>query len=154
VAVSGSLGGPAFDGSHVYYAGYHAGSGSVSARFDTAGDFLDKTAWATFEPVVKLQNDAAKGLSSTAFDGRYVYLISSSTNVVLRHDSTAEFTDAGAWRFFDPGPLSDPALSDFRGAVYDGRYLYLVPSNGVVARFEARRDVAMPCLPAFYGSFY
>jgi hypothetical protein len=46
------------------------------------------------------------------------------------------------------------APNGYRGAVFDGEYVYLVPSGrSVVTRFDAKSPPGMPGLPAFHGSF-
>lgn len=44
----------------------------------------------------------------------------------------------------------------FWGAVFDGRYMYLVPSDydSIAVRFDARNPPAMPKLPGWNGSFF
>lgn len=50
------------------------------------------------------------------------------------------------------------ASTGFAGAVFDGRFLYLVPYNdfqadGYVTRFDTKTPSSMPLGPAFHGSF-
>jgi hypothetical protein len=157
--LNGALGGAGFDGRYVTFPGAHAGAGGTSPQFDTRGSFSDGSAWAVYD--VTSLNANAKGFLGTAFDGRYVYFIPNATqvagvyspgSVIVRHDTEFDF-GAGGWTSFDTGALV-PSARGFQGAVYDGRFLYLVPQSGVVARFDTKSRPSMPCLPAFFGSFF
>jgi hypothetical protein len=87
-----------------------------------------------------------------------VYLVPEANSsgldgVVARYDTQASFTTVGSWSTFDTATLNANAIT-FAGAVFDGRYVYLVPSGaGIVARFDAKSPPSMPKLPAFSGSF-
>jgi hypothetical protein len=73
--------------------------------------------------------------------------------LVVRYDTTADFGQATSWSSFDTTSLSQ-AAHGFFGAVFDGEYLYLVPSgNSVVVRFHAKTPRSLPALPQFQGSF-
>ena len=162
------FGGGAFDGRYVYYAPgiYASPSGdtflSVTVRFDTKGSFTDPASWSSFD-VSALGMDA-RGFAGGGFDGRYVYLVpfavgatSPTTFVydglVVRYDTTAAFEQATSWSSFDTTRLTH-AAQGFFGAVFDGEYLYLVPSgNTVVVRFDAKTPRSLPALPQFQGSF-
>ncbi|MEO6418019.1 MAG: hypothetical protein ABIP39_01330 [Polyangiaceae bacterium] len=64
------------------------------------------------------------------FDGRYVYFVPTTQLVswVMRYDTTAAFEDATSWTSFDTTSIAGRPTGFFGGA-FDGRYLYLVPSN-------------------------
>jgi hypothetical protein len=49
---------------------------------------------------------------------------------VTRYDTQAEFTAATAWSIFDTKGISGNDAWTFTGGAFDGRHLYLVPSNG------------------------
>jgi hypothetical protein len=78
--------------------------------------------------------------SGSAFDGRYLYLVpAGDSSVVARYDTQATFTAPTSWSVFDPALIAlDGGFSaGFHGAIFDGRYVYLVPYNGnVVARYD------------------
>ena len=105
--------------------------------------------------------DAGAGLYSGGFsgavsDGTFVYFIPNfvaaggvrtSQRVLVRFDprvaATSTFKNAAAWTLFDLGTLDDAGAlnSGFLGGTYDGRYLYLAPSNdgspdGRVLRYD------------------
>ncbi len=163
------FGGGAFDGRYVYYVPgfYVSASGSATflsnvVRFDTTASFTDSGSWSSFD--VGNLNPAAKGFAGAAFDGRFVYFVPYAVNapsqgtlvydgVVVRYDTTASFGDANSWATFDTAQLHG-APQGFFGAVFDGEYLYLVPSGTTVAvRFQAKTPRSMPSLPQFQGSF-
>ena len=153
--------GGAFDGRYIYFVPNHAvvsGSGVV-ARFDTTGSFTQASAWSTFDLTTK--NASAKGFESGAFDGRYVYFVSSLTTTMARYDTLAPFGSAASWGTVDTNSLPGGAgqATSFVGSVFDGHFLYLVPQtatggySGRVFRFDAKSPPHMPGLPAFSGSF-
>jgi hypothetical protein len=65
-----------------------------------------------------------------------VYFAPASTGVPgLRFDSQAAFSSTAAWSTRD---LSQGNIDGYNGAVFDGRYVYLVPAGySRVARFDA-----------------
>src|SRR5439155_1209450 len=131
----------------------------IVARYDTQGVFTAAGAWSTFD--VSTVNAGAKGFIGAAFDGRFVYLVPYSNGatdgIVARYDTQGVFTASAAWSTFDVSTVNAGAKG-FNGAVFDGRYLYLVPNNGTVAstvaRFDAKSPPSMPNLPGFFGSFF
>ncbi len=132
--------------------------------FDTTAALPSSASWSTFDGKA-LSTDLYVG---GGFDGRFVYFapggLGGSNSVVLRHDtsSAAGFSDGKSWTAFDLKSVSLGAKS-YAGAVFDGRYLYLVPNvgssppHGVVARFDARTPRAIPKVPGWFtwgpGSF-
>ena len=154
VAAKGFIGG-VFDGRYVYFVPYHNGAThGLVARYDTQSSFTTATSWSVFDTE---QVDAlAKGFSTGAFDGRYVYLVpnnAGTSGTVVRFDTQATFDDVASWTSFDLASLNASAKS-FWGAVFDGEYVYLIPqTNDVVARFHARTPRAS-APPYNGGSFY
>jgi len=155
--------GGAFDGRYVYFIPleHHPNTpGSVVARFDTMLDptnFGDPAAWSTFDTIGLDQR--AAGYSLGAFDGRYVYLLPSSyPTILVRYDTSGTFTSAGGWQVTDLSAfIPDGATIETSGAVYDGKYLYLVPYQGPLLRFDARDSWVSPAVnmpPGYAGSFY
>jgi hypothetical protein len=98
------------------------------------------------------------GFDGAGFDGRFVYFVPNldvgPSGLVVRVDSLGDFTDKKSWSTFNMTSL-DPAAAEFRGAVFDGQYMYFIPNvYKLVTRFEARTSRRMPQLPAFFGSFF
>jgi hypothetical protein len=151
--VKGFLG-ATFDGRYVYFSpyGYSYGDyGSMVTRFDTLGSFTDVSSWSTFDTT--RVSSRALGFFGASSDGRYDYFVpyngdGSRGGMIARYDTTNDFAQPASWSVFDTSPLGvGPA-----GAVYDGRYLYLVPSatpadepaggSGLVARLDTAAGFA------------
>ena len=149
--------GGAFDGRYVYFAPRGAG---IVPRLDTrAANFNAAAAWSTYDLTQLFPADAATPqYAGAAFDGRFVYLVPIGTGfyALTRYDTLSTFTADCAWSTFDVSqiPMTDAGAPSYVGAVFDGRYLYLVP-DGVfsILRFDTKTPAAMPALPAFHGSF-
>jgi hypothetical protein len=76
------------------------------------------------------------------FDGSYVYFVPEANPLVVRYHVSAPFTSASSWELFDVTTLPSQNLSIFQTGVFDGTYVYLVPS---AASGEALRyDISMP----------
>ena len=67
--------------------------------------------------------------------------------MVLRYDTTGEFSEVSSWATYDPGANgvgNDP--DGYQGGVFDGRYIYLAPANngtayhGEVLRYDTAAD--------------
>jgi hypothetical protein len=84
------------------------------------------------------------------FDGRYVYFApvraegsSIFLSMITRYDTQAPFTAGASWSTFDTRPLNPSSISPFRfvAAVFDGRFVYFVPTNGVtLLRLDSQGD--------------
>ncbi|HTB78368.1 MAG TPA: hypothetical protein VK762_34220, partial [Polyangiaceae bacterium] len=92
--------------------------------------------WATFDPSAVTSSNAFIG---AAFDGRYVYFSPGDyRGQALRYDTQASFAAGASWSSFDMTSLGGGAESAFLGARFDGRYVYFIPSGGVLERFDTR----------------
>jgi hypothetical protein len=156
---AGGFFGAAFDGRYVYFVPFSNGAtNGVVTRFDTRAPFADTSSWSTFDTTTV--NPKAQGFGGATFDGRYLYLAPVSapqfgdSGTLARYDTTAPFGAPSSWSTFDTTTV-DANAKHFAGAVFDGRYVYLVPYVGshVVARFDAKSPPSMPKLPGFFGSF-
>jgi hypothetical protein len=145
--------GAAFDGRYVYFAPHLK---TLVSRFDTHAPQLSTgSAWSSFELTTVLApfDAGPPTYFGTAFDGRFVYFVPGQTSLgsVVRYDTLSTFTSSCAWSQYDVS-RANASATDFQGAVYDGRYLYLVPRATIVARFDTKSATWMPALPAFSGS--
>jgi hypothetical protein len=71
------------------------------------------------------------------FDGRYVYFTPDQLSTAARLDTQAPFDSESAWTTFDVTSGKGGTATNFAGAAFDGRYVYLIPSlNTVVVRFD------------------
>jgi len=183
--------GAAFDGRYVYVTPNGVGpfvpdsgntrlvpdGGTVmnfAARYDTHGAFTSVSSWSLFDFYAGFQDGGRGAITSAGFDGRHLYVTGGGGPQarVFRYDSTAPFETASSW-----SPVSLQTLLDrdgpFDGSVFDGRYLYLVPSGWVhttpipvdggfvsqtdhisIIRLDAREPALLPALPAHHGSFF
>jgi hypothetical protein len=120
--------------------------GSLLVRFDSTADFQDPKAWESFD--MSAVDPAAAGFVGGTFDGRYVYLApgwsSYSKSLAVRFDSSGSFASASSYATFNIPSLSTSSWSDshsYRGATFDGTYVYFSPSSGdLLARFDASGD--------------
>ncbi|MBD3238729.1 MAG: hypothetical protein GF332_03785 [Candidatus Moranbacteria bacterium] len=120
--------GAAFDGRYLYFSPYRNQEtyhGDVM-RYDTKAPFDQPDSWQHFDPGFN------QGYEGAAFDGRYLYF-SPYRNAddyhgdVMRYDTKAPFDQPDSWQHFDPG-----FNQGYRGAVFDGQYIYFVPyHNGL-----------------------
>jgi hypothetical protein len=123
-----------FDGRYLYLA---PAINAVVERIDTQADFSSAGASTTF---ALTSLDAPNHVyTGGVFDGRYVYLVpygySSGVGgapkipgAVVRYDTQASFTTATSWSTFKLGDFDSTAFG-YAGAVFDGRYVHLVPSD-------------------------
>lgn len=141
--------GGAFDGRYLYLAGNsNYGAPQVRfARYDTQGSLSSASSWLVIVPTT-LVDANAYGFKGAAFDGRYVYYVPRNTGpsppggLVVRYDTQSAFDQAGSWSKYDLVPNVNVNAKGFTGAVFDGRYLYFMPSSGTT--FVARYDTQQP----------
>jgi hypothetical protein len=148
--------GAAFDGRYVYLVPDRQ---TVVTRLDTQGNFSSSSAWSTYDtlPLIGAEAGAAAFHFVTAgFDGRYVYFVPTGTGfgTVVRFDTfSTSFSAPCAWSTYDL-TSSNSLGQNFTSVVYDGQYLYFVPSGSVMFRYDTKTLPSMPALPEFNGSFY
>jgi hypothetical protein len=108
--------------------------GSPDAQ--ASGEFGNAKSWS----VADLRALTQDSYSGTTFDGRYVYFAPDGAGTkVLRNDTLGAFAGSSAWSVFDLATL-DANAAGYRGAVFDGRYVYFVPFGkyGLVARYDSQ----------------
>jgi hypothetical protein len=145
--------GTVFDGRYVYFVPYNNGTsyhGEV-LRYDTSGDFLDVSAWATFDAKDHGVGDDPTGYCGAVFDDRYVYFVPAYNAggdhaEVLRYDTLGEFAEASSWFAFDPKDHEVGGENrGYRGGTFDGRFVYFAPAGYPVPHGEVLRyDTAAP----------
>jgi hypothetical protein len=126
------------------------GGDAIFIRYDTQGGFDANGSWTTYTVPSN-----AIGYQGGTFDGRYVYFApgeddgdddagGDGSGLVLRYDTQGGFTSSASWSSFDTtkadGSLASEAAG-YRGAVFDGRYVYLVPVDltaNVAARYDTK----------------
>lgn len=158
--------GAAFDGRYVYFVprrdpqGFH----TRVLRYDTSGgEFRNPTRWQAHD----LGLD--RSYQSAAFDGRYLYFVPGhvavhrsqlknpdqcdspavtgmdpnyvlqGNSLVLRYDTRSELKSPASWSSFNAADTGGLNTSDYDGACFDGRYIYLAPlSTGVPLRYDTQ----------------
>jgi hypothetical protein len=99
-------------------------------RYDLSKEFTDVASWQKVD--LKALNPVlfTYGIFSAAvFDGRYLHFIpGTNASTVARYDTTLPLDSAASWEGFDTTALQLQARS-FRGATFDGRYIYYAPNN-------------------------
>lgn len=135
---AGAGGTGAFDGKYVYITPYFGG---LALRYDTAATF---DAGASYEKY-QLYAPNTYGYSAANFDGKYIYYtpyagptLPQYSGLIQRYDTSKAFGQAASWLPYDL-TLVDPNAIGFDGAVFDGRYLYLVPhQKTLVLRYDTQ----------------
>jgi len=131
-----------FDGRYVYFIPYRAEYPNFSGevlRYDTTGAFQSSSSWAAFDPGAQGVGAIGDGYAGGVFDGRYVYFVPWAYGTgtyhgeVMRYDTWGVFDDTASWDAFNPGANGvGTRPRGYRGAVFDGKYVYFVPTfNGV-----------------------
>jgi hypothetical protein len=77
----------------------------------------------------------APAYEGVSFDGKYAYFAPTGTDLadagesgVVRVDTTKDFTSPVAWDLFDTHQV-DALTGNFAGTLFDGRYVYFVPTT-------------------------
>ena len=142
---------PTFSCKHTRCEPARVGGGSTTDPVDggtndagaTASDYHDFTAVDSWSSV-DIRGLSSGAYDGSAFDGRYVYFAPDGNNgKVLRFDAQGPFTTDASWAVFDVTTLDTRAIA-YRGSVFDGRYLYLIPSGafGIVTRYDTQSPFA------------
>ncbi len=130
--------GAVFDGRYVYFVpfGYTPMANSKVLRLDTQGDFKSSGSWSVYD-AEGTDGLHTKGFYGGGFDGKHVYFVpyddgtadptESEHGRVLRYDSTAIFSSPNSWEAYDAGSTDGMKTIGYKGAVFDGRYMYFVP---------------------------
>jgi hypothetical protein len=107
--------------------------------------FTDKTKWEAYTVTPVAPGPSYFG---GTFDGHYVYFAGDHP---LRYDTNASFADPNSWKTIDlsnPTVVTPTAPGTIIGAVFDGRYVYLVPQFGFSPAAESglvfRHDTINP----------
>jgi hypothetical protein len=103
---------------------------STSCTADDAGyhDPASLACWELFQ--VTEAFDPNPDYEGGAFDGRYVYFVSSYDGHVVRYDTQGTFSGEGSWSQYETMNLQDGNQEPYEGAVFDGRYVYFIPFGG------------------------
>ena len=147
----GGFSGATFDGRYVYLTPTGEPGTVFVNRYDSRGAFESEAAWSVFN-LTEVDREAWR-FAGAVFDGRYIYYAPNSyfaTSLapvggnVVRYDTQGAFDSSSAWATFPLLSLVSLPTHSFNGALFDGRYVYLVPErdhlapSGRVVRYDAR----------------
>ena len=156
--------GAVFDGRYIYFAPFFNGASSGEVmRYDTSGTFTSASSWVFYDTAAI--NEGSKGFRGAVFDGRYVYFVPFQRGIfdkgelhgqVTRYDTTLPFGEAASWAFYDTAAVNAHSKG-FIGAVFDGRYVYLVPNSdeqphGQVTRYDTAAPFTSPSSWSFFDT--
>jgi len=142
--------GAVYDGRYIYLTpfGYEPMAHARALRYDTQADFKTAGSWSVYDawPTDGLDT---RGYYGSAFDGRYVYYTafhngSAFHGRMLRYDTQGDFDAMGSWDAFDANNTDGLVTVGYKGAIYDGRYIYYVPfrdgefRHGRVLRYDTQ----------------
>ena len=149
--------GAVFDGRHIYFVPY--GDNEVATRYDTHRSFNDDDSWQVFH-FPSTPGLTTRGFDGALFDGRYVYYVPYYDGgdifhgVMLRYDTTSEFTQPSSWSCADGGQTDGLKTVSFNGGATDGRFLYFaawmdgqsfperIIGNGRILRYDTTGEQA------------
>ena len=157
-----------FDGHYIYYAPFYNGVGENGnfLRYDTTGNFTHNQTTTAYETPswqvmdTRTFNGEFSGYSDGIFDGKYMYFVphQNSLNLhgtLLRYDTTGNFTHNRtntatrhpSWQAINVTKSLNANFGRYKGGVFDGRYVYLVPEahienegaqgSGAILRYDS-----------------
>ncbi len=114
--------------------GDQSGANPYALRYDTEGEFNDKKSWAVVNTTVVSENTNAKGYYGCSYDGEYVYYVPFANksedkfhSMMLRYNTNLPYEEKSSWELYDAGKTGSEITVGYKGATYDGRYIYYVP---------------------------
>jgi len=124
--------GGVFDGKYYYLSPQRVLSSLFSSqalRYDTTQSFTSSVSYSIYD--LQNVNSIAFGMTTTIYDGRYVYYTSetfpSYFGVVITYDTTTPWGLTPSYSVFDFGTVNSLAFPVLPG-VYDGTYVYWIPA--------------------------
>jgi hypothetical protein len=135
------------DGEYLYYSPLYNGSAyhGVILRQKIYAIFKDEGTWEAYD-AGSVDGLTTKGFfGNPIFDGQFMYFVpnnnGSVSGTILRYDTIKPFKSATSWQAYDAGSVDSLTTKGFRGAVFDGHFIYFVPYNngnynGVVLRYD------------------
>lgn len=144
--------GAVIKGQYIYFTpfGYEPFAHAKVLRFDTQGGFKDPSSWKVYD--ASLTNGLnTKGYYGTVLAGDYIYFVPFNDGQgfhgrVLRYDTRKSFEDSSSWSAYDASSTGGKNTVGYKGAIYDGKYIYFVPfrgkeeSHGLVLRYNTEKD--------------
>jgi hypothetical protein len=127
----GGFQGATFDGRYIYMAKITSSAGPL-VRYDTmVADAA--SSFSTFD--MHTVDSHAYWLFGALFDGRHVYVESTSSGYIAQYDTTGMLDAGASYAFFDVGgtPLN---VSGLTNGAFDGRYVYFTGRK--IARYDTQ----------------
>lgn len=156
--------GAAFDGRYVYFVpfGYEGGAHGRVLRYDTKADFKAGSSWSV-HLAGTTDGLQTRGFYGSAYDGRHVYFVpfhdgSEFHGRALRYDTTGDFDSPSNWQAYDAGQSGGMTTVGYKGATFDGRYVYYAPfrdaaeRHGRVLRYDSEGAFDSPDSWAAYDA--
>ena len=138
------------DGEYNYYTPYYNGSAyhGVVLRQKVYSVFKDAGTWEAYD-AGSVDGLTTKGFfGNPIFDGQFMYFVpnnnGSVSGIVLRYDTTKPFKSSTSWEAYNAGSVDSLTTKGFKGAVFDGQFIYFVPYNngaynGIVLRYDTTK---------------
>ncbi|MBS0625616.1 MAG: hypothetical protein JSS32_06165 [Verrucomicrobia bacterium] len=79
-------------------------------------------------------NTGSLGFSGSVFDGRFLYFVPNAMGQITRYDTTLPYSLSTSYTVFDTAANLNSNSLGFRGGIFDGRYVYLVPNSNSATR--------------------
>ena len=118
----------------------------VPDECDIGAGFQNPSSWATFDPGAHGVGVGPRGFRDVVFDGRYIYFAPFETTSghytgeVVRYDTLRPFQEITSWDSYDAKVQGLGNLeTGYDGAVFDGQYVYFVPTHEGIAHGEVLR---------------
>jgi hypothetical protein len=124
----GGYQGGTFDGRYVYMAQRTSSAGPL-VRYDTTSADA-AAAWSVFD--MHSANTQAYWLFGALFDGRYVYVESTSNSSITQFDTMAALDAGASYAFFNVG--TNLGVAGLANGAFDGRYVYFTGTK--IARYD------------------
>ncbi len=126
----GGYQGGTFDGRYIYMAQRTSGAGPLVRYDTTTADAASR--WSTFD--MHSADNQAYWLFGALFDGRHVYVESTSTGYLAQYDTTAALDAGASYAFFDVG--ASLGVAGLTNGAFDGRYVYFTGRK--IARYDTQ----------------
>jgi len=144
------------DGRFIYFApfGYEPYAHGRALRFDTEGTFTSAASWTVYD-AGQTSGLLTEGYYGAVMDGRHVYFVPFHDGAgfhgrALRYDTLSGFTNPSSWEAYDAGQTDGMTTVGYKGACFDGRYIYFAPfrdgsaSHGRVLRYDTQGPFSDP----------
>lgn len=142
--------GTVFDGRYLYFIPFSNGANfGIFVQYDTTASFTSSSSWTYYDASNTDGSGLDKGYIGGTFDGRYIYFAPFNNGAVhgrvLRYDTSGTFGSASSWSAYNAiNTDGTNGNAGFIGAIYDGRYVYFIPSqnaggvDGEVLRYDTQ----------------